>query len=116
MKILKLLLVLSSTILIACSNSHNEKGYVVQKNHKDPYITTMISFIYTGKSMIPVTHIIYHKESWSLDLRDEINGTYEYYLVYLKNEEIWNQISVGDYFIWDENFCLDCEPTTEERQ
>ena len=102
--------------LTSCSDTHDEKGYVIEKNHREPYNTVMVTMVYTGKTLIPITYIIHHSETWSLELRDEVEGEYVYNTVYLKNTEVWNKVSVGDYFIWDEETCFDCEPTTKERQ
>ena len=116
MKKLRLLFLIPMLLLTACGDSHHERGYVVEKNHRDAYNTTMITCVYTGKTIIPVTHIIHHAETWSLDLRDEVEGKYHEYVVYLKDSSIWEEINVGDYFIWDEKTCYDCEPTTRERK
>ena len=116
MKKLKLMLLTGLLLLTSCSNKHNERGYVIEKNHRAAYTTTMTTMVYTGKVMVPIIYTIYHAESWSLDLRDEVEGKYKEYTVYLKDEEVWNQINIGDYFVWDEETCYDCEPTTRERQ
>ena len=117
MKRLKSLFLVIGLLLTSCGNKvHNEKGYVIEKNHREPYYTTMVTMVYTGKTLIPITYIIYHAESWSLDLRDEDDGKYKEYTVYLKDSEVWEQINIGDYFVWDEETCYDCEPTTKERQ
>lgn len=116
MKRLKSLFLVIGLLLTSCGNKvHNERGYVVEKNHREPYNTIMVTTIYTGKVLIPVTYVIHHSETWSLDLRDEVEGEYKNYVVYLRDSSIWEQINVGDYFIWDEETCWDCEPTTRER-
>ena len=112
----KLGLIFSCLLMVSCSSEHNERGYVIQKNHTEAYNTLMTTFVYSGKTLIPITHVIHHAESWSLNLRDEVQGNYKYYTVYLKDTEVWNTIQVGDYFIWDTTTCYDCEPTTRERQ
>ena len=114
MKKLKLLF-LPLLLLTSCDKTHNERGYVIEKNHRAAYTTTMTTMVYTGKVTVPIIYTIYHAESWFLDLRDEVEGNYKYYTVYLKDSDIWEQIQVGDYFVWDEETCYDCEPTTRER-
>ena len=111
---LKLFLILPLMLLTSCSY-HNEKGYVIDKNYKPAYNTTMISMIYTGKVMIPVTYIIHHAESWTLDLDEDKDGKRDY-IVYLKDKDYWESIEIGDYFSWEGTTCYDCEQTTRERQ
>ena len=111
---LKLLLLTIPLLLTSCS-SHNEKGYVIAKNHREPFYTTMVTFIYVNKVMVPITYLIYHAESWSLDL-DENRDNKRDYTVYLKDIDLWESIEIGDYFSWETETCYDCEQTTKEKQ
>lgn len=115
MKRFKKFILIVGLLLTGCSKAHNEKGYVIEKNHRDAYNTMMITTVYTGKTLVTIPYIIHHAESWSLELRDEDEGKYKDYTVYLKDSKIWEQINIGDYFVWDEETCWDCEPTTRER-
>lgn len=88
----------------------------MKKNHNDSWNQPIIVTVYNGKTIMSIPYIIHHPESWSLDLRDEDQGKYKEYTVYLKDEKVWQEIKVGDYFVWNEDVCFDCEPTTKERQ
>lgn len=113
-KKLKTLLLTLSLLLCGCS-SHNEKGYVIEKNHKDAYNTIWIQYIYVNKTMIPITYIIHHAESWTLDLDEDQDGKRDY-TVYLKDKDYWESIKIGDYFSWESETCYECEQTTKEKQ
>ena len=116
-KLIKLIkmFILTSTLLLAGCNNKDAKGYVIEKNHRDPFHTTLITFIHVNKTMIPVTYLIYHAESWSLELDEDQDGDRDY-TVYLKDPEQWETIEIGDYFCWDCETCYECEQTTKERQ
>lgn len=73
----KLGLIFSCLLTVSCSSEHNERGYVIKKNHTPAYTTTMTTMFYTGKVMVPIIYIVYHDESWSLNLRDEVQGNYK---------------------------------------
>ena len=114
LKKLKILLSTLPLLLTSCS-SHKEKGYVIAKNHREPFYTTMVTMVYTGNTFIPITYLIYYAESWSLDLDEDKDGDRDY-TVYLKDAEYWESIKIGDYFSWETETCYDCEQTTKERQ
>ena len=115
MKLLKKLFILISLSLCSCTNTHNERGYVIEKNHRDAYNTVQFIHVYNGKTTMLIPYTIHHHETWSLDLRDENEGKYKNYTVYLKDSSVWEEIQIGDYFVWDEDTCFDCEPTTRTR-
>lgn len=110
-----LALPLAILALASCETVHNERGYVIDKTHRAAYYTYYTTLVYNGKSYTYIRWIIHHAESWSLDLRDEDAGEWKYYTVYLRDPDVWEQVEIGDYFVWDTSICFDCEPTTRTR-
>lgn len=65
MKIKLIIILLLAFILAACQHSIHE-GVVIGKTHEPPRNYYYISYIYSGKVMIPITHTAYDDEDFIL--------------------------------------------------
>lgn len=109
-----------SLLLCSCSDEITE-GEIYEKEFKPAEtITTIIPMVIsTGKTvvtqMIPV--IRHYPDRYIIRIRkyNEEENTFLYNEYYV-DIETYNKANIGDWFIYDEDFCLKDEPYTQERE
>lgn len=106
-------------LLTGCAKKITE-GYVYYKEFRQEKTTVMIipMVISNGKScttmMIPMVHR--YPDRWVIFIKayNEEKKAFETEDFYV-TEEVYNNINIGDYFIFDDEMGTDEEPCTKER-
>ena len=87
-----------------------------------PKYTTIIpitTYIYNGKTMTPIITMYArtYPDRWYVQVReyDEENQKYIYNDCYV-TENTYNSLKIGDWFVFDEDYCFEEEPYTQEKQ
>lgn len=95
-----------SAFLFGCSQPITS-GEVIDKTFTPEHTETRVitTFIYSGKVMMPITtpYIFHYNDRWEIKIRDysEEEGKY-LYATYSVTEEAYNQIQIGDQFVYSE--------------
>lgn len=118
-KILLVGVMLLSLLLCSCGNKITE-GEIYEKQFKPEETITMFipMTVYTGKTTI--TNIIpvirHYPDRYIVRIRqyNEEENTFLYNEYYI-DAETYNKVNIGDWFIYDKNFCLENEPYTQEK-
>lgn len=118
----KLILVgvlLLALLLCSCETEITE-GEIYEKEFKaeDTQLIPITTFIYTGKTSIPVTTFYnrHYPDRYIVRIRQysEEKNTFLYNEYYV-DKETFDKVNIGDWFIFDEAFCLENEPYTQEK-
>lgn len=110
---------LLALLLCSCDNEVTE-GEIYEKEFKpaETQTTVIPMVISTGKtvvtSVIPV--IRHYPDRYIVRIRqyNEEENTFLYNEYYV-NAETYNKANIGDWFIYDEDYCLENEPYTQEK-
>lgn len=103
----------------ACATEPFE-GEVCELEYEEAYTTTVILpvTIYNGKttSIIPVPYIRSYPDRWRVVVReyDSEKDEFIYHECYV-TEETYNSLKIGDWFVYDEDYCYPNEPYTQEK-
>jgi hypothetical protein len=110
---------LLALLLCSCGKEITE-GEIYEKEFKpeDTQLIPITTIISTGKVTVPVIHYYYrhYPDRYIVRIRqyNEEENTFLYNEYYV-DAEIYNKINIGDWFIYDEDFCLKDEPYTQEK-
>ena len=121
-KLISLLLVLVMPMLVLCGcGEKNFEGEICHLEYKEAYTTTVIIPItmYNGKSttVICVPYIRTYPDRWYVKVRRFNNDKqdYEYDDCYV-TEECYNKLNMGDWFVYNSDYCFDEEPYTQVKE
>lgn len=118
-KLILVAVLLLALLLCSCATKITE-GEIYEKEFKaeETQLLPITTFIYTGKVAIPVTHFYnrHYPDRYIVRIRqyNEEENTYLYNEYYV-NKETFDKVNIGDWFIFDENFCIENEPYTQEK-
>lgn len=118
-KILLVGVLILALLLCSCSNKITE-GEIYEKEFKpeDTQLVPITTFIYTGKVSVPIIHYYrrHYPDRYIVRIRqyNEEENTFLYNEYYV-DAETYNKVNIGDWFIYDEAFCIENEPYTQEK-
>ena len=107
-------------LFVGCKKESFE-GEVCELEFKPAYTTTVIIpvTIYNGttSSLVMIPYIRYYPDRWYVKVKEYVIGeeTYTYYECYV-TEEVYDSLEVGDWFVYDEEYCFPNEPYEQERK
>lgn len=116
--ILTILLLFSFT---GCSKQEPFEGEICKLEYQPAYTTTTLIpiIISNGKTTttILVPYIFYYPDRWYVQVREYV-GEYEEFVYHecWVTEEVFNSLSVGDWFVYNEDYCFPDEPCEKIRQ
>lgn len=84
--------------LLSCHKLHN--GNIVEKDYHPSFYTFILIPISTGKSTIFISQPVYYPESWSIDVKGEVNKEIRTETYYVSNSE-YNSLNIGDFICVD---------------
>lgn len=121
-KIFLLIMILIIPILFLCSCSKDKyfEGTIVHLEYKESTTEEITRYqsIWTGKFavVIPKHYIRTYPDRYYINVKvfDEKKQKYKYYECYV-TKEYFEKLKIGDWFIYDNTYCFDKEPFTEER-
>lgn len=121
-KIFSLILVLIVPVLLFCGcKEKNFEGEICHLEYKEECSEeiTRTTYVWTGKFGVPIFHhyIRTYPDRWYVEVRsfNKEKQKYEYNSCYV-TEECFEQLKIGDWFIYDESYCFSKEPYTEARK
>ena len=103
----------------ACGTEPFE-GEVCELKYQEAYTTTVIVpvTVWNGKtaSVITIPYIWSYPDRWRVKVReyDDEKDEFIYHECYV-TEEIYNSLKIGDWFIYNEDYCYPNEPYTHEK-
>lgn len=107
-------------LFVGCKKEAFE-GEVCELEFKPAYTTTIIIpvTIWNGKtsSVFMIPYIRYYPDRWYVKVREYVSGDgmYKYHECYV-TEEVYNTLEVGDWFVYDEEYCFPDEPYEQEQK
>lgn len=117
--LLVVILIVMAVILTGCQKSF--EGEVCELELKEAYTTTVILpiTIFNGKTntVIMVPHIRTYPDRYRVKVKtfDVENNKYTYNECYV-TKECFEQLKIGDWFVYDKDYCFDSEPYTQTRE
>lgn len=117
--LLALLLVVLALSFTACEPTYFE-GEVCELEFKEAYTTTTVIpiTIYNGKttSIIMVPYVYHYPDRWFVKVKsfDEEKQKFIYNSCYV-TKECFETLKIGDWFVYNEDYCFDEEPCIKER-
>ena len=121
-KLISLVLVLVMPMLVLCGcGEKNFEGEICHLEYKEAYstIVPVTTFIFTGKTTIPIitNYVRTYPERWYVEVRkfNQDKQEWEYNDCYV-TEECFNQLKIGDWFVYDSDYCFDKEPYTQVKE
>lgn len=122
-KIIKFLLlsfVILTVLSFSACTTESFEGEVCELEYKEAYTTTLILpiTIFNGKtsSVIMIPYFRHYPNRWRVKVReyDTDSNKYIYHECYV-TEETYNSLKIGDWFVYDEDYCYPDEPYSQER-
>lgn len=124
-KIISIILVLILPVILfcGCSNSKSDKGFegeICVLEFKEEYTTRtpITTIIWTGKTAVPITtwYVRTYPDRWYVKVRrfNTDKQEYEYDECYV-TKECFDKLKIGDWFIYNSDYCFDEEPYTQKK-
>lgn len=107
-------------ILCGCSNE-NFEGEVCELEFKESYSTTILIPVtfYNGTSTMTtlIPYIRTYPDRWYVKVKNfnEAKQEYNYHDCYV-TEECFKKLKIGDWFVFDKDYCFENEPYTQRRE
>ena len=115
-----LVLILTLTLLLCGCSDKITSGEVIEKNftpaHTERRLVT--TFVYTGKTAIPicVPYVFHYNDKWEIKIRKYSEEEQKFlYATYTLTEEAYNQIEIGNEFIYSKDLESALPEYTKER-
>lgn len=109
-----------SACLCGCSNKSFE-GEVCELRFEEEYITTILlpTYIYNGETIqtILIPYIRTYPDRWYVCVRtfNVKTQNYEYNECYV-TKEVYDTLKIWYWFVYNEDYCFDGEPYTQQRK
>lgn len=116
-----MLLLLPLTIFSGCSKEKSFEGEICKLEYKEEYTTIipLTTYIYNGKTMTPIItyYVRTYPDRWYVQVRrfNTNKQKYEYDECYV-TQECFAKLKIGDWFVYDKDFCYSEEPYTQVRR
>ena len=121
-KIFSLILVLIVPVFLFCGCKEKSfEGEICHLEYKEAYTQTIIVpvAVYNGTTttFIYVPYIRTYPDRWYVEVRNfnTEKQEYEYNDCYV-TEECFNQLKIGDWFVYDSDYCFEKEPYTQVKE
>ena len=113
------LVIICVFLLVGCGGI--SEGEVYEKEYRQAYtqILLMPITISDGKTatVIYVPFLISYPDRWCVRIRNREKAEDDYATnTFWITEEVYNSVEVGDWFVFDKDYCSTEEPHTKERQ
>lgn len=122
MWLLLLILILPLAFILAgCSNTKPFEGEICELEFKESYTTTLLLpiTIYNGTTTTTmlVPYIRTYPDRYYVKVRNynEEKQNYDYYDCYV-TKECFENLEIGVWFVYDEDYCFPEEPYTQVRE
>lgn len=106
--------------LCGCSNKSFE-GEVCELRFEEEYTTIILlpTNVYNGKTMQTwlIPYVRTYPDRWYVRVRtfNTEKQNYEYNECYVTHE-VYDTLKIGDWFVYNEDYCFDSEPYTQQRK
>lgn len=114
-----LIILLIPLCFLGCRKKEaNFEGEVCELEYKEAYTTTVILpiYIYNGKTttlmMIPYIRSYPDRYRVKVQNYNDNKQSYDYYECYV-TKECFDNLKIGDWFVYDKDFCFKEEPYTQ---
>lgn len=120
--IASIFIVCISLFCVACKEETKSfEGEVCKLEYKEEYTTIIpiTTHIYNGKTMTPIIamYVRTYPDRWYVQVKtfNEEKQKYDYNDCYV-TEATYNSLKIGDWFVYDEDYCFPEEPYTQEKE
>lgn len=117
--ILAILLLLILVVSFAGCDDDPCEGEIIKKEFLEEHteVRTITTFIYTGKVCIPVVrpYSYHYPDRWKVTIQWYSEGKFHTREIWV-TEECYNKVTIGDWFVYDKNFCSYTEPCEKSKE
>lgn len=103
----------------ACSEDEPCEGEIIKKEFLEEYteVRTITTMVYTGTVCVPIVrpYVYRYPDRWRLTVQWYEEESFHERQIYV-TEECYEAVNLGDWFVYDKDFCTYSEPCERSKE